>query len=155
MSAPRRVLFLIQAAAAAMLLAAACGRQVPSAQPEISLVQHPTDPGASYVAVKGIGSQTAKALKKLQPGADEWSRVFTVRVLGPDNTASATPIAGRYLVDGDAVRFTPLFPFDAGRKYQARYEGAEFLSGETAPAAEAIVALPARPAAGQALRRPR
>ena len=73
--------------------------------------------------------------------------MFTVRVLGPDNTASATPIAGRYLVDGDTVHFTPLFPFDAGRKYQARYEGAEFLSGEAAPTGEAIVALPAPAAA--------
>jgi hypothetical protein len=139
--------FRIQAAAAALLLAAACSRQVPPSSPEISLVQHPTNSGAAYVAVKGIGSRTAGALKKLQPAADEWSRVFTVRVLGPDNTASATPIAGKYLVDGDAVHFTPLFPFDAGRRYQARYEGAEFLSGEIAPTAEAIVALPAPAAA--------
>jgi len=147
MSAPRRSSFRFQAAAAAMLLAAACSRPVPPSTPEISLVEQPTNPGASYVAVKGIGSQAARALKKLQPGADEWSRVFAVRVLGPDNTASATPIAGKYVVDGDTVRFTPLFPFDAGRKYQARYEGAGFLSGETAPAAEAIVALPAPAAA--------
>ena len=147
MPAPRRVAFGFQAAAAAMLLAAACSRQVPPSNPEITLVQHPTNPGESYVAVKGIGSQAARALKKLQPGADEWRRVFTVRVLGPDNTASATPIAGKYFVDGDTVHFTPLFPFDAGRKYQARYEGAGVLSGETAAAAEAIVALPAPAAA--------
>jgi hypothetical protein len=119
MSAPRRFPFRIQAAAAALLLAAACSRQIPPARPEITLVQHPTNPAASYVAVKGIGSRTARALKRLQPGADEWSRVFTLRVVGPDNAASATPIAGTYLVEGDAVHFTPLFPLDAGRKYQA------------------------------------
>ena len=143
MSASRRFSFSIQAAAAAVLLAAACSRQVPRSSPEIALVQHPTNPAASYVAVKGIGPRTAKALTRLQPAAEEWSRVFTVRVLRPDNAANATPIAGKYVVDGNAVHFTPLFPFDSGRKYQARYEGAEFLSGESASAAEAIVALPA------------
>jgi hypothetical protein len=143
MSAPRRLAFRSQAAAVALLLAAACSRQVPPSRPEIALVQHPTDPAASYVAVKGIGPRTAKALTRLQPAAEEWSRVFTVRVLSPDNAANATPIAGKYVVDGNAVHFTPLFPFDAGRKYQARYDGAEFLSGESGSAAEAIVALPA------------
>src|SRR6185503_17974179 len=121
--------------------------QVPPATPEIALVQHPANPAASYVAVKGIGSRTAKALKGLPPGAEEWSRVFTVRVLGPDNAASATPIAGKYVVEGDAVHFTPMFPLDPGRKYQARYEGSEFLSGESRRRAEAIVALPAAAAA--------
>lgn len=135
--------FRIQAAAVALLLAAACSGQVPPSTPEVTLVQHPTNPAASYVAVKGIGSRTAKALKRLQPGAEEWSRVFSVRVLGPDNAASATPIAGKYLVDGDAVHFTPMFPLDPGRKYQARYEGAGFLSGESGQLAEAVVALPA------------
>jgi hypothetical protein len=124
MPAPRRSAFRIQAAAAAVLLAAACSRPVPRSNPEIILVQHPTNPAASYVAVKGIGSETAQALKRLPPGAEEWSRVFTVRVLGTDNAANPTPIAGKYGVDGDSVRFTPLFPLDPGRKYQARYEGA-------------------------------
>ena len=139
--------FRIQAAAAAVLLAAACSRPVPPSTPEITLVPHPTDPAGSYVALKGLDSRTAKALKRLQPGAEEWSRVFTLRVLGPDNAAAATPIAGKYVVDGDAVHFTPMFPLDPGRKYQARYEGAEFLSGESGQLAEAIVALPAAAAA--------
>lgn len=147
MSAPRRFRFRIQAAAVAVLLAAACNRPVPRSNPEIILVQHPTNPAASYVAVKGIGSETAKALKRLQPGAEDWSRVFTVRVVGTDNAANPTPIAGKYGVNGDSVHFTPLFPLDPGRKYQARYEGAEFLSGESGQLAEAIVALPAAAAA--------
>lgn len=147
MSAPRRFRFRIQAAAATVLLAAACSRQIPSSNPEITLVQDSANPAASYVAVKGIGSGTAKALKRLQPGAGEWSRVFTLRVLGPGNAASATPIAGKYVVDGDSVHFTPVFPLDPGRKYQARYEGAAFLSGESSQLAEAIVALPAAAAA--------
>jgi hypothetical protein len=68
-------------------------------------------------------------------------------VLGPDHAASATPIAGQYVVDGDALHFTPVFPFDPGRKYQARYVGAEFFSGESSQPADAIVALPAAAAA--------
>jgi hypothetical protein len=135
--------FRIQAAVAALLLAAACTRQVPPSTPEITLVQNPATPAVSYVAVKGIGSRTATALKGLQPDAAEWTRVFTVRVLGPDNAANATPIAGKYVVAGDAVHFTPMFPLDPGRKYQARYEGAGFLSGEAGQLAEATVALPA------------
>jgi hypothetical protein len=68
-------------------------------------------------------------------------------VLGTDNAANAAPIAGKHVVDGDSLHFTPLFPLDPGRQYQARYEGAEFLSGESTQLVEAFVALPAAAAA--------
>ena len=40
---------------------------------------------------------------------------FQVTLLGADS-----PIAGRYAVDGNTVRFTPAFGFEAGRNYEVR-----------------------------------
>ena len=39
-------------------------------------------------------------------------------------SADAPPILGDYAVADGAVRFTPLFPFDEGRRYHVRFEPA-------------------------------
>jgi hypothetical protein len=135
--------FRPQAAAAALLLAVACTPSIPASPPEIAFVQHPTNPAASHVAVNGIGSRTAKALGRLSPASEEWGRVFILRVIGADGAVSPTAVAGKYAVDGNSLRFTPLFPLDAGRRYQARYQGASSLSGDPHRLAEAIVTPPA------------
>jgi hypothetical protein len=140
MSLLRRFSYHAQAAAAALLLAAACTRSVPAPAPEITLVQHAA--GAS-VAVTGIGSRAANALARLPPASEEWERIFTLRVLGLDGVANATPVAGKYVVDGNTLRFTPLFPLDGGRRYQARYQGAGVLSGESPQLVETVVSPPA------------
>ena len=140
MSVLRRFSYHAQAAAAALLLAAACNRSIPASAPEITLVHPATD---SSVTVTGIGSRAAKALVRLPPASDEWGRVFTLRVLGTDGVASSTPVAGKYVVDGNTLRFTPLFPLDGGRRYQARYQGAGVLSGEPPQLVETIVTPPA------------
>jgi hypothetical protein len=140
MSVLRRFSYHAQAAAAALLLAAACNRSSPAPAPEITLVQHAA--GAS-VAVTSIGSRAANALARLPPASGEWNRIFTLRVIGPDGAASATPVAGKHVVDGDTLRFTPLFPLDGGRRYQARYQGAGVLSGESTQLVETVVSPPA------------
>lgn len=119
-----------------MLLAVACHRSTPGSAPEITLSEQAT---GSSVAVTGIGRRTASALERLSPDSEEWARIFTLRVLGPDGVASSTPVAGKYVVDGTSLRFTPLYPLDAGRRYQARYQGAGFVAGESAQPVEAIV----------------
>ena len=139
----RRCSFRIQAAAAALLLAAACAQPLPPATPEIALIRSAEDPSASSVTVTGIGSQAAKALKRLPPASEEWARIFTLRVVAPDGTPSATPVAGKYTAEDDALRFTPLFPLDPGRKYHARYDGGARGSIAGAQVVEALVGIPA------------
>jgi hypothetical protein len=140
MSLLRRFSFQALAAAAALLLAAACNRSTPPSAPAITLVQ---DAAGASVAVTGIGARAAKALARLPAVSDEWERVFTLRVLGPDGAASPTPVAGKHVVDGDTLRFTPLFPLDGGRRYQARYAGAGDRSGESPQLLETVVSPPA------------
>src|SRR5688500_11788848 len=143
MSVLRRSVLRSQAAAAALLLAVACSPPIPASPPEVTFVQHPTDPAASHVAVTGIGSRTAKALGRLPADSEEWGRVFTLRVLGADGTASSAAVTGWYAIDGNALHVTPLFPLDPGRRYQARYQGASVLSGDPHQLAETIVTPPA------------
>lgn len=121
MSPLRRFSFGSWAAAAALLLAAACTGAAPASEPVIHLVANATDPAASYVEVTGIDPDTRKAARRLNPTSDDWERILNVRVLHPEGGASATPVAGRYASAENALRFTPLFPFDPGRQYEVRY----------------------------------
>ena len=127
-------------AAAALLRAAACQRYVPPSTVQIAFVPQ-ASPSASYVEVRGIGSAAAASLRRLAPTSEEWARVFTVRVLDAAGAAHATPVAGKYTVEGNGIRFLPLFPLDPGRRYQARYDGTG--AGQPSLQGEAIVAPPA------------
>ena len=51
-------------------------------------------------------------------GRERTLQVFAVRA---DGAAQPEPVAGRYAEAGDAIRFTPLYPFDPGRSYEVRY----------------------------------
>ncbi len=111
-------------AAAALVLVAACARPLATPEPAIRLVEHAADPGASHVEVAGIGPGVRGAARTLAPASPEWARICEVRVLDAAGRASDTPVAGRYTVSGDVLRFTPLFPFDPGRQYEVRFHGA-------------------------------
>jgi hypothetical protein len=132
-------------AAAALLLAAACDRPAASSKPAIRLVEGAENHGPSYVEVTGLDAAARSAVGQLAAGSPDWVNVLAVRVVSDDGTASATPIAGRYAVDGHSLRFTPLFPFDPGRQYEVQYYGA----GHPADARPAVraerVALPSPP----------
>ena len=130
----RRFLNARPAAAAVLLLAAACTRSLPATDPSISLVENPENPAASWIEVAGIDSGTRDAARRLNPTSDEWAGIFTVRVTNRDGSASATPVAGKYAVIGDVLRFTPLFPFDPGRQYDVQYYG----SGASGPRTEKL-----------------
>ena len=121
MSRLRRTRFGSPAAAAALLLAAACRLDVAAPDPAIRLVGPSADARAAYVEVAGADPATLDAVRRLSPTAGEWVRTLDVRVVAPDGAASETPVAGRYAVDGSLLRFTPLFPFDRGRSYEVRY----------------------------------
>ena len=145
MSALRRFSFQWQTAAAGLLLAAACTRSAPASNPVIHLVENAENPAASYVEVTGIDSATRKAVVRLNPTSDEWGRVIEVRVVGADGIASPTAVAGRYAIAGDGLRFTPLFPFDPGRRYQVRYHGSNLTAGHPEVRQETVALRAAAP----------
>jgi hypothetical protein len=128
------------AAVASMLVAAtACGRSpAPAAPPAITLTA-PAENGAASIDVTGLSGATLDALEAAEMTPEQWSQVLRVAV-----DADAPPMLGAYAVEGDTLRFTPLFPLDQGRHYQVRFDPASLPGGGGgAPVLEATVGRPA------------
>lgn len=97
--------------AGAALLVAACGR---TPAPRIVAAG---DPLPASVEVHGLPSRDLRALASANLSTEDWQKILAVRVEGP----SALPMAGEYLVEGEIIRFTPMFGFDAGRDYTVTF----------------------------------
>jgi hypothetical protein len=131
--------------AAAALLAAACSGSSSSSAPVIRLVEHPTDRSASYVEVTGIDGGTRSAVRRFRPDSEDWARVLEIRAIADDGRAGEAAVLGRYASAPDGMRFTPLYPFDPGRRYEVRFRPSA--AGSRAPDLVETIALPAAPAA--------
>lgn len=94
----------------------------------------------AVVRVTGLSSSEAAALRRLDPAG--WPSVLGVTVAG----GTGASVAGAFAVTGDAVEFTPAYPFDPGREYEVRFDPSKLPQ----PRAEVVVArrvsLPAGPA---------
>lgn len=110
-SAPRASWLAAVAASCllALCLLACGGAAVPDA-PTIAL-------GDEAVEVHGLSGDTLGTLARGAFTDDEWRRLLKVSV-----SAEAPPMLGRYAVEGTVVRFTPEFPFDAGRQYAVAFD---------------------------------
>jgi hypothetical protein len=95
--------------------------------------------GAAYVEVEGLSGSALRALAA-ERSADEWSRVLRLTVAD-----DAPPMLGTVVVADSALRFTPQFPFDPGRQYRVRFDGAAVSGwdGGEVRLVEATVGLPA------------
>ena len=130
--------------AATILVAAACSSSAGS-DPRIQLVVPPEDASASYVLVTGLTRTDASAMESANWTAEQWSELLRVTVKG----SGVPPIAGfgmlgRYTVDGRSLRFTPEFPFDAGREYEVTFSPSR-LPVNPDPGHRPIVAVVSRP----------
>lgn len=95
--------------ALALAAGAAC---TPGSGPEIVLA-----PDAASFVVSGLGAEDLESLRALGPEFDGWPRLFAVRVAeGGDDVP---PVVGEYAVEGETLRFTPLFPLEPGLRYRA------------------------------------
>jgi hypothetical protein len=116
---------LVACAAAGGACAAACSRSAArESTPAIRLSTSGT--GQAYVEVVGLSDSTLDRLADARYSAPEWSSVLRVSV-----DDASPPVVGRYEVIAQALRFTPLFPFDGGRSYQVRFDQAR-VDGEAA-----------------------
>ena len=133
-------LLWVAALASALAGTAACGRSSDSnAVPAIAL-NTPGNGAPAYIEVTGLPASTLRALGKSGFTPEQWASVFRVAV-----STDAPAILGQYTVAGDALRFTPLFPFDHGRQYHVRFEPAR-LPGPDARAGAVVEATVGRPA---------
>jgi hypothetical protein len=119
---------------------AACDRSPdPPAAPTITLTTPPQG-GTAYVEVKGLPGRTLRALDRDDLNATQWSAILRVAV-----TLDAPAVLGEYAVADGALRFTPLFPFDEGRRYQVRFDPGR-LPGAAADAGGVVEGSVGRPA---------
>jgi hypothetical protein len=116
---------LVACAAAGGASAAACSRSAArESTPAIRLST--SGAGQAYVEVVGLSDSTLDRLADARYSALEWSSLLRVSV-----DDASPPVVGRYEVTAQALRFTPLFPFDGGRSYQVRFDQAR-VDGEAA-----------------------
>jgi hypothetical protein len=113
------IVFMLGAAA---LLSAACARPSADADPQIRLVHDPGNPQASHISLGGLSRRQQASLRRVTSVAD-WQRVLSVRVAA-GAAHGDTAVAGKYISEGGAITFTPLFPFDPGRQYEVTYDPA-------------------------------
>ena len=96
---------------------ATCSRPSDAPTAPVITLTTPRNGGTAYVEVKGLPDATRRALGRADLTAEQWSTVLHVAV-----AADAPAVLGTYSVADDALRFTPLFPFDEGRRYQVRFD---------------------------------
>jgi len=82
----------------------------------IKLVADSARPADAYIEVQGLDERSLRSATDLQG-------VFTVNVKDSAGSFASVPVAGRYTAAGDALRFTPAFPFDPGRSYRVTFNG--------------------------------
>lgn len=110
------------AAAAAAVITVACGR-TPS--PEISFVGKGTP---TAIEVRGLPAHDQRLLSTPELSNEQWRDVLRVEVSG----SSGTAVAGSYTVGSNAVRFTPMFGFDGGRTFVAKFDASRIPGADPA-----------------------
>jgi hypothetical protein len=124
----------IAAALFLFLVAAAACSGAASGPPRIELN---TATDRATIDVLGLSADQLKALDR-ERSRDEWTAILRVTVaVGHDQPN----MLGSYAVDGLRLRFTPMFPLDPGRSYDAT-----FMMPDGQTSVSSRVALPARDA---------
>lgn len=115
------------AVAAALFCVAACGTSVGGCQrawsdatPPAATADQPrivlnVDDPRPTIDIVGVPAPVLTELGTLE-SREAWTTVFKVAV-GPDQLATV----GQYSVEGDRIRFTPMFPLDRGRQYHVTF----------------------------------
>ena len=107
----------VAALVSSLIGVAACSRSTGApGTPTIALIGG--ENGSSpRIVVSGLQASVLQALETNDRSPAEWSSVLRVAV-----DAEAPAMLGEYAVTGRALSFTPLFPFDQGRKYHIRLD---------------------------------
>lgn len=102
-----------------------CGCAAESSGPPTVALEAPS------IVVRNIpGEQLAKLRGEMT--REQWNEVMRVTV------AEGQPaMLGDYVVDGNAIRFTPMFPLDPGRQYHVTFAPANLTATVALPAATA------------------
>jgi hypothetical protein len=90
--------------------------------PEIALdLANPRQP---TVLVKGLSRADLAAFERAQLSPEAWAAAFRVSVAPASRPSPTVAVAGRYAVVDGTIRFTPMYPLDAGRRYEVVFDPA-------------------------------
>jgi hypothetical protein len=127
-------------AAAAVIVLTACGRT-----PTVDIVLV-TSPAPSAIEIRGLPRRDIAALAAAKLTQDDWQRILRVQVATP----GAEPVVGAYTAVDGAIRFVPMYGFDAGRSFSVTFDasrvpGADHGDSWRSKPVVANVGLPAAP----------
>ena len=105
------------AVVAAIFLLAACGRadSKPASGAQQPRIVLNVDSPRPTIDITDVPTNILTELGTLE-SREAWTTVFKVAV-GPDQLATV----GQYSIEGDRIRFTPMFPLDRGRQYHVTF----------------------------------
>jgi len=129
-----------------LVLTAACRRDAagPAAGP-LAITLHPSETGRpAFLDVTGLSGAELASLRDARLSPADWPAVLKVTV-GERAADGVPPVQGRYEVTDTSVVFTPLFPFDPGRAYQAAFDPARLPTPRRAAPVTSAVRLDAPP----------
>lgn len=117
---------------------AACTGTGASGPTEIRLVP-PSDGADAVIEVVSLPEDVVRALAGAERTREEWAEILRVSV-----GESQPAMIGDYLLRGNALRFTPMYPLDPGRRYHVAFNaGRATGAGSTAPPLVATVGVAA------------
>jgi hypothetical protein len=128
------VIHRARAVVVAALAAAATACAGPPEPPAIRMTQ--PDDGRAFVHVVNLPASTLADLSSRPRNAEQWASILKVAT-----AADAPAVIGDYRIVDGSLRFTPAFPFDPGRPYAVRYNGAA--AGDPSPPLYGTFSLPA------------
>ena len=142
MRSPNRFQRIVESVILAAL-ATACS-DGPAAAPQIVLR---TDTPVPVIDVTGLSDRQLQTLARSTLPAEQWVRLLRVTVKGDgDGTTDMPPVAGAYAIAGKAIRFTPMFPLDAGREYAVVFDPSQLPGAISNGPAGTLTAVVSRPA---------
>jgi hypothetical protein len=85
----------------------------------------PDDPTDASVVLAGLSEATITTLRNTALKRNQWSSLLRIAVHDIDEAGTQKPaVLGNYQIDGDTVRFRPMFPFDPGQQYLVTFNQA-------------------------------
>ena len=138
---------------ALLVVTAACsgfaGPDVVTPTVEIRMQTPGDGPDGATVVVDGLTAEDLDGLRAAGLTAVQWVELLEVTVVSQDDEDDGglqlPPVLGSYAVEDEGVlRFSPMFPFDPGRPYSARFDPNR-LPGRERAGLDPIVAVVALP----------
>ena len=136
----------LQKLAATIALASFCAACSSGAASTPQIVLRTGTP-AAVIEVTGLSGRQLDAIVRTPLSEEQWVRLMRVTVKPAGDAPADTPaVAGSYAIVDRAIRFTPLFPLDAGREYGVTFDPSQVPGAGANGSAAIRTAVVSRPA---------